>query len=396
MAWVKSVAVTGLAGQKGRLALNFNRDINVLWGVNGCGKTSLLKIIHGALQDDAASLVRVPFETAEVQFVQEGVESITYTRTLSRRRARQITVDEITGSEGPDAVEYAEMLIEDSKDLRWTTKPNATPRRLRHFSHRYLPISRVTADSRMSTYRAPYYPDRGGTLDEALLDKVFAEDLQNLWRDYSLRSSARVSEVQRAGIAAILQAVIDEPSGTDNAPTIDVATPAAYRAIRTFFEQQRIPYELGTAKQFAASFQRSSVLRQVVGKVLTIQDRIKTIEAPSRKFAEIVSNVFSGDKELSLDRPRLEIRASGRRIALESLSSGERQMLRILVESLSAGRNSIIIDEPELSMHVDWQYHLINSMRELNPDAQIIAATHSPEVQAELNDSSIFELVTAK
>ena len=391
MAWVKSVVVTGLAGQSGRLSLNFNRDINVLWGVNGCGKTSLLKIIHSALQDDAASLVRVPFDTAEVEFVQESAQPVTYTRTLSRRRAKPVTVDELVGSESSDAVEYTEMLIEDSKNLHWTTKPSTSPRRLRHFPHRYLPISRVTADNRPPPYRS-WYADRGGTLDEALLDKVFADDLQNLWREYSLRSSAQVSAAQREGIAAILQTVIDEPGNVGSGPAIDIATPTAYRAIRTFFDQQRIPYDLGTSKQFAESFQRSAVLQQVVVKVLTIQDRIKTIEAPARKFAEIVGNVFSGDKELSLDRPKLEIRARGHHIALESLSSGERQMLRILVESLSAGRNSIIIDEPELSMHVDWQYHLINSMRDLNPDAQIIAATHSPEVMAEISDATIFEL----
>ncbi len=185
--------------------------------------------------------------------------------------------------------------------------------------------------------------------------------------------------------------MIDEPLKGIN-QQFDVTTAAAYGAIKTFFEQQRIPFNIGTSKQFAVSIEKSSILRQVVGKVLAIQEQIKVIEAPRRKFASLVGDVFSGNKELNLDRSRLEIRSQGSRIPLESLSSGERQMLRILVESLSAGRNSIIIDEPELSMHVDWQYHLINSMRDLNPDAQIITATHSPEVTAELNDSKIFEL----
>jgi predicted ATP-dependent endonuclease of OLD family len=390
MAWVKSVSVAGLAGQSGRLSLTFNRDINVLWGVNGCGKTSLLKIIHSALQDDAGILVRVPFTSAEVEFVQESPGESTHTRTITRRRERQVTVEELVGTAESDTAEYAEMLIEDSRELRWTTKTRSTgARRRTAFPHRYLPISRVTADSR--SYR-PYYPDRGGPLDEAMLDKVFADDLQNLWRDYSLRASARTAEAQREGIAAILQTVIDEPVKSAG-HQFDVTTAAAYGAIKTFFEQQRIPFNIGTSKQFAVSIEKSPILRQVVGKVLTIQEQIKVIEAPRRKFASLVGDVFSGNKELNLDRTRLEIRSQGSRIPLESLSSGERQMLRILVESLSAGSNSIIIDEPELSMHVDWQYHLINSMRDLNPDAQIIAATHSPEVTAELNDAKIFELV---
>lgn len=390
MAWVKSVTVTGLAGRSGSMQLDFNRDVNVLWGVNGCGKTSLLKIIHGALQDDGASLVRVPFESAEVVFLQQGEDETEYTRTISRRRtSKQKSVEEALVSAEADAAEYAEILLEDSRALHWTTKPK-TNRRREFFIHRYLPISRVV-DNR-SSYR-PYLPDRPGNLDEALLDKMFADDLQSLYRDYSMLSSRRVSEVQRQGIASILQAVIDNAEEYVDRPTIEVSTSAAYAAIRTFFSQQRIPFDIGSSSQFADSFAQNQVLQQVVAKVLAIQDQIRTIEAPMRKLESIVASVFSGDKQVSSDRNRLEIRAGGNRIALESLSSGERQMLRILMESLAAGRNAIIIDEPELSMHVDWQYHLINSMRQVNPDAQIIAATHSPEVMAELNDATIFELV---
>ncbi len=43
-------------------------------------------------------------------------------------------------------------------------------------------------------------------------------------------------------------------------------------------------------------------------------------------------------------------------------------------------------------MHVDWQRSLINAMRELNPEMQIIAATHSPEVMAEVSDKNIYRL----
>jgi predicted ATPase len=38
----------------------------------------------------------------------------------------------------------------------------------------------------------------------------------------------------------------------------------------------------------------------------------------------------------------------------------------------------IFMDEPEISLHFDWQKKLIQYMRELNPNAQIILATHSP------------------
>ena len=46
-------------------------------------------------------------------------------------------------------------------------------------------------------------------------------------------------------------------------------------------------------------------------------------------------------------------------IPLEALSSGEKQLLQLLLECLAAGANPILIDEPELSLHVDWQTDLL-------------------------------------
>jgi predicted ATP-dependent endonuclease of OLD family len=39
-----------------------------------------------------------------------------------------------------------------------------------------------------------------------------------------------------------------------------------------------------------------------------------------------------------------------------------------------------IADEPELSLHIDWQRKILNALLDLNPKAQIIVATHSPEI----------------
>jgi predicted ATP-dependent endonuclease of OLD family len=38
------------------------------------------------------------------------------------------------------------------------------------------------------------------------------------------------------------------------------------------------------------------------------------------------------------------------------------------------------MDEPEVSLHVEWQQQLISLIRKLNPNVQIILTTHSPAV----------------
>ena len=51
--------------------------------------------------------------------------------------------------------------------------------------------------------------------------------------------------------------------------------------------------------------------------------------------------------------------------------------------------NIFLTDEPELSLHIEWQRKIIPAIQKLNPNAQIIAATHSPEVASKYRDNII-------
>jgi ABC-type cobalamin/Fe3+-siderophores transport system ATPase subunit len=75
-------------------------------------------------------------------------------------------------------------------------------------------------------------------------------------------------------------------------------------------------------------------------------------------------------------------------LPLTELSSGEKQLLIILGEALLQDKTAsvYIADEPELSMHIAWQVELIDDLRNLNPNAQIIFATHSPDIVSSYGD----------
>ncbi len=64
------------------------------------------------------------------------------------------------------------------------------------------------------------------------------------------------------------------------------------------------------------------------------------------------------------------------------LSSGEKQILIVLLSALLQDDKPFIslMDEPEISLHTDWQEQLIETILKLNKNAQIIIATHSPFV----------------
>lgn len=69
-------------------------------------------------------------------------------------------------------------------------------------------------------------------------------------------------------------------------------------------------------------------------------------------------------------------------IQLDQLSSGEKQMLLILTTVFLQEEkpNVLLMDEPEISLHISWQDRLVGLIRELNPNCQLILTTHSPNI----------------
>jgi predicted ATPase len=91
------------------------------------------------------------------------------------------------------------------------------------------------------------------------------------------------------------------------------------------------------------------------------------------------------DKILRLDRRTLRVtvesRAAKKRISLDSLSSGEKQMISLFARLyLYPGPKIVLIDEPELSLSIDWQKKILVDVVSAPSCAQVIAITHSPFV----------------
>lgn len=107
------------------------------------------------------------------------------------------------------------------------------------------------------------------------------------------------------------------------------------------------------------------------------------VSQPKRKFQDMIDNLFSYTGK-TIDRRSNDIvfYQNGERLSPYRLSSGEKQMLVILLTVLvREGVHSVLfMDEPEASLHIEWQQKLIGMIRDLNPNLQLILTTHSPAV----------------
>lgn len=139
------------------------------------------------------------------------------------------------------------------------------------------------------------------------------------------------------------------------------------------FQLQRkyLDYQVNIGNRIIAALQQGNT------------EEAQQLSEPKKRFQDIMDDLFT-DTGKKIVRTENEIRFSqiGETLVPYQLSSGEKQMLAILLTVLIEDNKPYVLfmDEPEVSLHVDWQKRLIDLICELNPNVQIILTTHSPAV----------------
>lgn len=111
------------------------------------------------------------------------------------------------------------------------------------------------------------------------------------------------------------------------------------------------------------------------------QEKAARLSAPKRMFQDTIDLLFQETgKRIVRDNNEIMFEQDGELLHPYLLSSGEKQMLVILLTVLvqDGQHASLFMDEPEVSLHIEWQQQLIDLIRSLNPNVQIILTTHSP------------------
>ncbi|KQP53968.1 hypothetical protein ASF51_17735 [Agreia sp. Leaf283] len=167
--------------------------------------------------------------------------------------------------------------------------------------------------------------------------------------------------------------------------------------MKAFLRSQRIILRVSRA-EFISRYEKEVALQEVVTNIQEVTQEVDLAQRPQTEFQSIIEEFYAGDKHVVFSgkapsaRNSIQIEIGGSSIPLQSLSSGEKQLLQLLLEILAANAHTVMIDEPELSMHVDWQERLVASMQRVNPGCQLLLATHSPEIIAEVHEENVFEL----
>lgn len=130
-----------------------------------------------------------------------------------------------------------------------------------------------------------------------------------------------------------------------------------------------------------------SILQEIQEKVDQVSKERQAIQRPFSVLSELVGQFFQ-HRAIGITET-ITLGEAGEKIASEKLSAGEKQMLSFLCYNAFAKDSIIFIDEPELSLHVDWQRLLFPTLLKQGTGNQFIVATHSPMIYATYPDKEL-------
>ena len=104
-------------------------------------------------------------------------------------------------------------------------------------------------------------------------------------------------------------------------------------------------------------------------------------------FEDVLNERYKITKKIiKIDQEQVKITSNNKEIPLEYLSSGEKNDFIMFYNLIFKYENCVVLlDEPEISLHIEWQERLINDILKISSinDLQVIIATHSPNIIGE-------------
>ena len=232
-------------------------------------------------------------------------------------------------------------------------------------------------------------------------DYIKEFSLEGLWKNKTLswrniRQDVNiVVGINGSGKTTLLNAIY-EYYCTKNKPRLYVkASGNSIDVPMTFITSFDVPVDSKKKNNSPLLNRLLSVVRQDFERMTFFDYRMIPINYPSETkrvnkriemfFALVNSFYMETGKSIDIDRDTnaLVFRTKNNAVLqLSDLSAGEKQLLYILLTVFLMDEKPaiLLLDEPELSLHITWQEKLLASLHKLNPQCQIIAATHSPSM----------------
>jgi len=327
---ISTISVYGLFGRHDHTVNVFDNGLTYIHSPNGCGKSTLIKMVSLLFSGNTKELLTIPFERIDISF-SNGADIVV------ERDSDELLIQMHRNRIG------TELKAEELSSLVRTTfiPPERTFVRkdnghivnaVESYAHD-LSVKLKSAKKKHDLIVPPY---ENGRDDDELVS--WAKDL-----------NAKLNFIRGAGFS------VNMPPGMRFPPT---------------------RYDLtGSRKEYT----------DMIYGIFDFVERNHYLSESTVVFRDIMNN-FLFDKDMTIDDNNhvVFMMDNGVTLPLTNLSSGEKQLFvifyRMLFEAVPS--SFVMIDEPEISLHVSWQQRMGQAMKDIARlrDLQIVVATHSPQI----------------
>ncbi len=426
--YIKRVELKGIH-KRYDLDISFNESLNVLHGQNGTGKSTLIHIIANIANCDFIRFAFLDFGNIRVTYSNNAYVNVSQ---MEQDDDKLIRIDTHTGESFKfykrEAIEEIRELDDErfargyhselTKSINTFVKEN----NIRHIETSYFPAFRTMLEAWSSQGENRNRPSKMVRKVSTKQATTFSRQLFGQFLptinypspieiERSLREEIRGCQINIAqyessvfsdSFVKVFSALLDGSDVVANTEELlaeiakltsessssklgDVEENSnTYRALQELVTKSSRTYELASTATGALAVYRDALKERQNFQ----QEAFKEVD----KYFEVV-NSFLDKKELSYvlgkDRriPKVGLKfPDDTWSSIKVMSSGERQLLTMLyaVNKMS-GNSAVLIDEPELSLHIDWQEELLGQMMEQLGNRQIIVCTHSPAIASDFD-----------
>ena len=424
-----SVSIVGLHGALS-LNVDLNKDITLLVGINGSGKTSVLNVIDWLLKPDMRQLAVATYKSLSLSFKQGDVSYVLTAaksdisvslslagdhvalKPITIKLDRHIDPDDEEATEAyamlrpekherpmwnllksfprPTTISLDRSISAESDDIDYIETSRGIMRRRTRIQSPLSYVQQITSE-KYAEFRSKAIVN-----DAELKTEIVVSALQD--PDIDLDGTS-VKAMTDSEILLLEQKVVAYLTGTVKSKNVE-------NQIRNFFSSSRV---LTTSKQ--SRKQHDLLLDFVTARYRQIERLAKAFNEFEKnnavafkalnEYLSAVNRFFrDSNKELYFDEGTGKLVFSfsdnikNERISrgIEHLSSGERQILILFtfLNFASQTQGVFVVDEPELSLHPKWQYEFMETFLSLRPKGtQLLLATHSPDIVGRYKDACV-------
>ncbi|GJK17146.1 ATP-binding protein [Enterobacter cloacae] len=431
MILIQKIEINGFKSPTSKLSVLLSgSNISVIYGDNGSGKTTFLKILHSILEKDEFILIQNKVSSVVLYY---SYPDGNYDRTTIKRKYES--------SKRSDSLKKNE-----SSEYNWTDFLNSPlaelsslslgvergvinqasriePRQIYDYfvRHREILIKEVDLFSiahEMSTFlRVTHnkYKSRSDQNQFEMVKKnlhlqsVKIENIESLLLEkYKMARITATKRIQSALFDTLSIAITLNETSVDRNHRTSLPNDFERRLIEN---KERIIEALddGEENKFknkviqilsddnieeeVSRYRHHEILGQLFMNMMNELELEKQMLSSINLLIDTFNRFLIQGKELIIKNEHIYVKVGRITHSISELSSGERHILTFLCLVLFEGgkRNILIIDEPEISLNIKWQRELLSLFSELIPQTQIIVASHSPSL-ANRNPQFLCEL----